>query len=170
MPDPGDEVITYEVPNVSMASMGGTPGESKLESYLKQNGPTPRSNVPVHKKTVSRDLAAREFSPRRGPIGATEAVPVVYLPSHDPDAIIETWTEANADWLSELSQSTITRRIAENYDDDWVNAWRRCAPEFGIQSHQQAPEDAGKDPFRKCPKCGDQVRARKFTRHLQECQ
>lgn len=152
-----------------MASSGESSGESKLRSYLKDHGPTPRPDVPVQDWVVTSDATVQVFSPRRGLFGSAKGVAVVYLPSHDPATVVETWVAANAEWLRELSQSAITRRIAGNYDEAWVAAWKECAPEYGIKSHQQAPEDADKDPLRECPKCGEQVGARRFARHLQEC-
>lgn len=141
----------------------------KLKAYLKEHGPTLRPEVPVEGWVVTSNPTVRVFSPRRGLFGSAKGTAVVYLPSHDPVVVVETWVAANGEWLTELSQSSITRRIAAGYDEEWVEAWKQCAAEQGIKSHQQAPEDADKDPLRECPTCGEEVRARRFVRHLREC-
>jgi hypothetical protein len=152
-----------------MGSSGESSAENVLKSYLNEHGPTPRPDVPVEDWVVTSTHSVEVFSPRRGLFGSAKGVAVVYLPSHDPAVVVETWVAANADWLAELSRSAITRRIAANYDDEWVEAWKGCAAEYGIEPHQKAPEDADKDPLRECPKCGEEIRARRFARHLQEC-
>lgn len=140
-----------------------------IEPYLSENGPSPRSEVPVKTFHHARERGIGIFHPHRltGSHDASEGI--VYLSTHSPEEVIRVWTETNLELLKNISRSTITRRINQKYGSEWTDAWKALAEEYGLESHQKAPDDADKDPLRQCPKCGDSIRARKFVKHVAEC-
>lgn len=140
-----------------------------VESHLGEHGPTPRHVLSYGSVRGALDRGVEVFSPYNGPASMKPSVGVVYLPCHDPEAVMRVWVDANTEGLNELSRSSVTRRIGELYDETWVRAWKRCAEEAGIEAHQEAPENPDRDPKRQCPECGERIRARRFVKHLTEC-
>lgn len=140
-----------------------------VEPYLDEHGPTPRPALPVNNLSAARERGVGVFAPYRGPSNSKPTVNVVYLPTQSREVVLRVWIEANAKALDETSRSTVTRRISERYDEEWVSAWRTCAKEAGVETHQQAPENPAKDPKRPCPTCGEPIRARRFVKHVSEC-
>lgn len=137
--------------------------------YLQQNGPTSNDILNQHRFNPSKWPGVEFFNPH-GITGDGRVSRVAYLAAHDPDLVIQIWVARNEDDIRTISRSSITRRISSAHDDMWVKAWKEIADEFGFESHQQAPSDAGKDPLKTCPNCGDEIRARQFVSHIQSCQ
>lgn len=140
-----------------------------VKPFLTKHGPAPRSQVPAQDLTWAREHGIGIFCPYKCSFVTENVDKIVYLPSHAPEAVIRAWIEANRNCVTNIPRSTITHRIKQRYDDEWVDAWYTVADENGIASHQTAPNDPAKDPSRQCPQCGEKVRARKFVAHLRRC-
>jgi hypothetical protein len=141
-----------------------------VEPYLREHGPSPLSEIPVSSLSRARERGVKMFLPHKGSLASQPAVGVAYLPSHPPGTVIQAWIDANEGKLADVSQSSITRRISQQYDADWVAAWRDAAKRANLKTHQTAPEEAGKDPEKVCPKCGSSIKARRFVKHLRGCE
>lgn len=152
-----------------MSQEEGNEHTEGVEPYLREHGPSPRSDLPLGNLSVEQLPDVELFSPHRGALAGRPTVGVGYLPTHSPKEVVQAWISENHDRLEDLSRSSVTRRIKQRYDERWVDAWRRCAQEAGIKTHQSAPADAGRDPHKHCPRCGEEVSARRFVKHLQEC-
>ena len=140
-----------------------------IEEYLSANGPTPNSILNERGFTVAEsEPQLNVFRPHgltaRGNVSRT-----VYLPDHSPETVIRVWTASNESEFDTVSRSSITRRVGELYGDEWKTAWKQVADDFGLDTHQQAPEEASADPLKSCPKCGKDIESRKFVRHVRNC-
>jgi hypothetical protein len=93
----------------------------------------------------------------------------MYTSDETPEEVIRAWLDTNESVLTHVSRAGITSRLKEQYDSTWMTAWRALTDEYDFKSHQQAPKDAGRNPVRVCPKCDDDISAREFVRHLQDC-
>lgn len=141
--------------------------QNRVKEYLERHGPTPNPDLPA--VTIQQGHGIRRFRPHRGSGGYAKTTEVLYLPTHDHREVIDAWLELNHESLSEISRAAITCRVKQQYDSTWVTAWRSAADKQDFQSHQKAPEDPGRNPSRACPTCGDEIPAREFVIHLQNC-
>lgn len=141
-----------------------------VEPYLREHGPSPLSAIPVANLSRARERGVKMFAPHKGSLASQPAEGVAYLPSHTPDTVVQAWIDVNEGQLAEVSQSSITRRLTQQYDADWVAAWKEAAKRANLKTHQTAPDDAGKDPEKVCPKCGSSIKARRFVKHLRGCE
>lgn len=142
-----------------------------VKEYLSANGPTQTSQLNARGLVDSRGINTYDietFHPH-GLKGSGNVSYTAYLPTHSPGTVIRTWVRANEEQIRNTPRSTITRRIGELYSDEWTSAWKAIADEFGFKSHQRAPSDAGKDPLKICPICGEEVSARQLPNHLSTC-
>jgi hypothetical protein len=140
-----------------------------VEPYLDKHGPSPQDALPVSNLSEARERGVELFSPHRGPSGTEPIVGVAYLPTHRPETVVQAWIETNREALEDLSRSSVTRRIGQQYDEHWVSMWQTCAKQADLEAHQTAPDNPAKDPERRCPTCGGSVAARRFVKHVREC-
>lgn len=139
----------------------------KIIEYLQEHGPSIFSNIPVPNPYRQTGERIRSLKLRTGS-GMRRTSTVYYLDEHSYLSVIRCWLEQNEEVITQTPRSRLSHHFRD-LGPDWFAAWEEVSDEYQFASHQSAPEEAGKQYDKQCPKCGSEVSARGYPAHLKRC-
>lgn len=121
--------------------------ETKNVRYLRRNGPTPSSEMPLGSAMSDRNHGMWKFSIRAGRSSADAAggrpEPVYYLKDeHDPETVIRTFFDANEQMRDAKSYHSLIQAVSDHHPD-WGDIAKGFLPELVENSGQQHTTDPG---------------------------
>ncbi|MFC5367170.1 hypothetical protein [Salinirubrum litoreum] len=148
------------------------PESESITPYLEENGPTPRSELPVRLESYHREQGVWLFRLTSG-VGDTQpaggqSVKIAYLPEHKKEDVCRCFFEANPEFVDAQTYRSASRQLS-NYGREWIDACRPVIAEF-FES-PSASDESGFDTgeTETCSFCGEPVPKGGLPAHLQEC-
>lgn len=135
------------------------PRSNAIVEYLRENGPSPYSDLPYDIGFTDKVAGARKFDITSNTYGSTQSTggsttPVYYLDDHNPIAVVDTWVSHNKHVIDAKSGPGFIQSF-DRTDPDFADAITTVARHH-YDCISPNPGGGDPDPGGDCPYCADE--------------